>query len=64
MRRPAAKIIAAVIAALAVAFIAAAVGIWAGRAPGPTGGAATTHDEAAKAASRAMTFTQPEAPSK
>lgn len=64
MRRPAPKIIGAVIAALAVAFIAAAVGIWAGRAPDPTGGSAATQDEAAKAASRAMTFTQPETPSK
>lgn len=64
MRCPAAKITGAVIAALAVAFIAAAIGIWTGRAPAPTGGAAATQDEATKAASRAMTFTQPETPSK
>ncbi len=64
MKSPALKIVGIVAGALALAFVAAAIGQYLGRPAQTPGGTATTQDEAAQAASRAMTFTQPEQPSK
>ncbi len=66
MTRQATKIALGAVAALVLAFIAAATGILIGRArqePAPAASRAAPKGEAdAEAASRAMTFTQPKAP--
>jgi hypothetical protein len=63
MTRDAGKIVLWCLGGLVIAFVAAAIGFSTARSKRPAAPAVTqSSDDAAKAASRAMTFTQPQAP--